>query len=291
MNAVERIAYYAHDVEVEAPAIIDDHRPPKDWPLGGTIDISGLNMRYAKDLPLIIKDLTIRIKSKEKIGIVGRTGSGKSSLMNALFRIVEPESGSIKIDDIEITTLGLTDLRSALAIIPQDPILFCGSVRYNLDPFGVFTDEEIWDALGRANLKRKVSSIEGGLDGIIAEGGDNLSVGQRQLLCLARAMLKKPVILVMDEATANVDYETDTIIQKCLREDFKDATILTIAHRLNTIIDYDRVMVLDQGIIVEFDSPKELLRINGGRFKSMIDETGETNSKMLTGLANDSALK
>lgn len=205
--------------------------------------------------------------------------------MSVLFRMVEPEGGKIIIDGVDITKIGLTDLRSGLAIIPQDPVLFHGPVRYNLDPFGIYSDEEIWDALGRANLKNKITSIEGGLDGLIAEGGDNLSVGQRQLLCLARAMLKKPVILIMDEATANVDYETDTIIQQCLREEFKNATILTIAHRLNTIIDYDRVLVLDQGEIVEFDSPSELLKIQDGRFKSMVDETGANNAEMLNDLA------
>lgn len=205
--------------------------------------------------------------------------------MSVLFRMVEPESGLITIDGVDITTIGLNDLRTGLAIIPQDPVLFFGSVRYNLDPFGVYSDSDIWDALGRANLKKKITEIEGGLDGIIAEGGDNLSVGQRQLLCLARAMLKKPVILIMDEATANVDYETDTIIQKCLRDEFKNATILTIAHRLNTIIDYDRVLVLDQGVIAEFDSPSALLKIDGGKFRSMVEETGANNADMLNDLA------
>nr|KAJ3421673.1 hypothetical protein HK105_002724 [Polyrhizophydium stewartii] len=276
MNAVERVNYYAHKLELEA-AEITDVRPPAGWPAKGEIEFKDVSMRYAPDLPLVLKSVSFSIRNKEKIGVVGRTGSGKSSLMQVLFRMVEPASGAIVVDGITTSELGLKDLRSGLGIIPQDPVLFSGTFRRNLDPFGEHTDAELWDALERANIKAKVAESNSGLDGEVQENGENLSVGQRQLVCLARAMLKKPRVLVMDEATANVDYETDAIIQKCLRQDFGDSTVLTIAHRLNTIADYDRVMVLSAGEIVEFDTPQALVAKEGGVFRSMVDETGPQN--------------
>ncbi|RKO85556.1 P-loop containing nucleoside triphosphate hydrolase protein [Blyttiomyces helicus] len=286
MNAVERVEHYAYQTEVEAPPIIPDNRPPPGWPTSGAIKIEELQMRYAPDLPLVLDGISLEIKDKEKIGVVGRTGSGKSSLMQALFRMVEPASGKITISGLDASALGLEDLRSGLAIIPQDPVLFSGTVRTNLDPFGKYQDADLWDALARAGLKEKVTDMEDGLDGKIQEGGENLSVGQRQLLCLSRAMLKKPRIIVMDEATASVDYETDAVIQRSLREDFKDATILTIAHRLNTIIDYDRVLVLDGGRIAELGTPAELLALEDGKFRAMVEQTGATNSDMLKNIAD-----
>ena len=195
-------------------------------------------------------------------------------MIQTLFRTIELCGGSIQIDGIDILQLGLYDLRSRLAIIPQDPVLFSGSVRSNLDPFQKYTDEEIWTALGRAAMKEKVIEM-GGLEGQIHTGGENISVGQRQLICLARALLQKPVILVMDEATANVDYFTDEKIQECLRQDLKNCTVLTIAHRINTILDYDRIMVLDAGTIIEFDTPTNLLAKPNGLFKSMVESQGE----------------
>ncbi|KAI8918715.1 P-loop containing nucleoside triphosphate hydrolase protein [Entophlyctis helioformis] len=272
MNAVERVDHYANYLEVEA-AEITDVRPPTGWPATGAIEFKDVSMRYAPDLPLVLKTVSFTIRDKEKIGVVGRTGSGKSSLMQVLFRMVEPAGGDIVVDGFKTTDLGLQDLRSGLGIIPQDPVLFSGTFRRNLDPFGQHTDAELWDALERANIKTKVAESDGGLDGEVQENGENLSVGQRQLLCLARAMLKRPRILIMDEATANVDYETDAIIQKCLREEFADSTVLTIAHRLNTIMDYDRVMVLSAGEIVEFDSPQQLMANEAGVFRSMVDTT------------------
>nr|KAJ3413496.1 hypothetical protein HK105_002059 [Polyrhizophydium stewartii] len=280
MNAVERVEFYAHRLELEAPEITDV-RPPADWPAKGEIEFKDVSMRYAADLPLVLKSVSFSIRDKEKIGVVGRTGSGKSSLMQVLFRMVEPASGAIVVDGITTSELGLKDLRSGLGIIPQDPVLFSGTFRRNLDPFGEHTDAELWDALERANIKAKVAESDGGLDGEVHENGENLSVGQRQLVCLARAMLKKPRVLVMDEATANVDYETDAIIQKCLRQDFGDSTVLTIAHRLNTIVDYDRVMVLSAGEIVEFDTPQALVAREGGVFRSMVDETGPQNVELM----------
>lgn len=200
--------------------------------------------------------------------------------MNALFRIMELASGKIIIDDIDIATIGLEDLRKRLAIIPQDPVLFSGTFRSNLDPFNEHQDVQLWDALERASLKAFVTKE--GIDSEIQDGGENISVGQRQLLCLARAMLKQPVILVMDEATASVDFETDTLIQKSI-EAFKNATVLTIAHRLNTIINYDLVLVLGDGLIIESGSPSELLTRDGA-FSRMVDETGQANSKLLRSL-------
>ncbi|KAJ8331738.1 hypothetical protein QVD99_001987 [Batrachochytrium dendrobatidis] len=285
MNAVERVNHYANEVEVEA-AEITDVRPPPTWPAVGTVEFRNLSMKYAPDLPLVLKNVSFCIGDKEKIGVVGRTGSGKSSLVQALFRMVEATSGSIVVDGISIQEIGLKDLRSNIGIIPQDPVLFSGTFRRNLDPFGQFTDSNLWDALERANIKYKVSETEGNLDGHVQENGDNLSVGQRQLICLARAMLKRPRILIMDEATANVDYETDVVIQKCLREDFVDSTVLTIAHRLNTIMDYDRVLVMNAGEIAELDTPKALMANEQSVFRSMVNETGQQNVEMFLKMLN-----
>ncbi|KAJ3394478.1 hypothetical protein HDU92_006863 [Lobulomyces angularis] len=279
MNAVERIDYYGTKIEVEADFHKNTPAPP-NWPRTGLIKFENVDVRYKPELPLVLKNVTFSIEDKEKIAIVGRTGSGKSTLMNSLFRIMEASSGKIIIDGIDISQIGLLELRKGLSIIPQDPILFSGTFRTNLDPFNEHDENQLWDCLARANLKEKVIE-SGGLDSVVQEGGDNLSVGQKQLICLARSMLKRPRILVMDEATANVDYETDTFIQKALREDFKDATILTIAHRLNTIIDYDKVLVFEAGELVEIGSPSELLEKPSGIFLGMVEETGSVNAELL----------
>ena len=223
---------------------------------------------------MILKRISLEVNSSEKIGVVGRTGAGKSSLTLALFRIVEPAEGTIHIDNINVAKLGLYDLRSKLTIIPQDPILFTGTLRMNLDPFDSYSDQDIWLALELAHLKSFVNSNEKGLLFEIAEGGENLSVGQKQLVCLARALLRKSKILVLDEATASVDMETDDLIQETIRKEFQDCTIMTIAHRLNTIIDYDRVLVVDKGEIAEFDSPQALLANTNSIFYSMAKEAG-----------------
>ena len=225
-------------------------------------------------MDLILKRISLEVNSSEKIGVVGRTGAGKSSLTLALFRIVEPAEGTIHIDNINVAKLGLYDLRSKLTIIPQDPVLFTGTLRMNLDPFDSYSDKDIWLALELAHLKSFVNSNEKGLLFEIAEGGENLSVGQKQLVCLARALLRKTKILVLDEATASVDMETDDLIQETIRKEFKDCTIMTIAHRLNTIIDYDRVLVMDKGEIAEFDSPQALLANTNSIFYSMAKEAG-----------------
>lgn len=204
-----------------------------------------------------------------KIGIVGRTGAGKSSLTLSLFRLIEPAGGKIIIDDIDISQIGLHELRSKITIIPQDPVLFSGTIRSNLDPFEVFTDTQIWTALEHAHLKHYVKGLESELEHKVVEGGENLSVGQRQLICLARALLRKTKVLILDEATAAVDLETDSMIQTTIRKEFKDCTILTIAHRLNTIMDSTRILVLDKGKIGEFDSPSNLLANKQSNFYSL----------------------
>lgn len=212
--------------------------------------------------------------SQEKIGIVGRTGAGKSSLTLALFRIIEGAGGKIIIDDIDIASIGLHSLRNRLTIIPQDPVLFSGSLRMNIDPFQSYPDDSIWMALEQSHLKSFVKGLTDGLEFKITEGGENLSVGQRQLVCLARALLRKTKVLILDEATAAIDIETDELIQKTIRSQFNDCTILTIAHRLNTIMDSDRIIVLDQGIIAEFDSPANLLSNTNSIFYGMAKNSG-----------------
>ncbi|KRZ88108.1 Multidrug resistance-associated protein 1, partial [Trichinella sp. T8] len=270
--AVERTNEYMH-TPTEA-ALTSDERLPNDWPTNGSIQFSDYKLRYREGLELCLKGITCLIRGGEKIGIVGRTGAGKSSLTLALFRIVEPAGGSLLIDNTDITKIGLHDLRSRLTIIPQEPVLFCGTLRINLDPYEAYSDQDIWRNLERAHLKAFVSSLPDKLQHMISEGGENLSVGQRQLVCLARALLRKTKILILDEATAAVDLETDDLIQQTIRLHFSDCTVLTIAHRLNTIIDNDRIMVLDAGRIAEFEPPQQLLDNKNSIFYSMAKDAG-----------------
>ncbi|XP_049501524.1 ATP-binding cassette sub-family C member 2 [Panthera uncia] len=272
--AVERINEYIK-VENEAPWVTDK-RPPPGWPSKGEIQFNNYQLRYRPELDLILKGITCDIKSMEKVGVVGRTGAGKSSLTNALFRILEAAGGQIIIDGVDIASIGLHDLREKLTIIPQDPILFSGSLRMNLDPFNNHSDEEIWKALELAHLKSFVAGLQLGLSHKVTEAGDNLSIGQRQLLCLARALLRKSKILIMDEATAAVDIETDHLIQTTIQKEFSHCTTITIAHRLHTIMDSDKIMVLDNGKIVEYGTPNELLK-NSGPFCLMAKEAGIEN--------------
>ncbi|XP_072595854.1 ATP-binding cassette sub-family C member 2 isoform X2 [Vulpes vulpes] len=272
--AVERINEYIK-VENEAPWVTDK-RPPPGWPSRGEIRFNNYQVRYRPELDLVLRGITCDIRSMEKIGVVGRTGAGKSSLTNGLFRILEAAGGQIIIDGVDIASIGLHDLREKLTIIPQDPILFSGSLRMNLDPFNHYSDEEIWKALELAHLKSFVAGLQLGLSHEVAEAGDNLSIGQRQLLCLARALLRKSKILIMDEATAAVDLETDHLIQMTIQKEFSHCTTITIAHRLHTIMDSDKIIVLDNGKIVEYGSPQELLR-NSGPFYLMAKEAGIEN--------------
>lgn len=225
-------------------------------------------------MDLVVKGISFVVEGGEKVGIVGRTGAGKSSLTLGLFRIIEAAGGKIIIDGKDISKLGLHALRSRLTIIPQDPVLFFGTLRMNIDPFGYYTDEEIWRALDLAHLKSYVKGLQMGLSHEISEGGENMSVGQRQLVCLAQALLRKTKLLILDEATAAIDIETDELIQKTIRSEFAKCTVLTIAHRLNTIIDSNKVIVLDQGKIAEFDSPQTLLRDENSIFHGMAKKAG-----------------
>uniref|UniRef100_A0A8B9FJB7 Canalicular multispecific organic anion transporter 2 n=1 Tax=Amazona collaria TaxID=241587 RepID=A0A8B9FJB7_9PSIT len=270
--AVERIKEYS-ETETEAPWVIEGKSPPEDWPSKGELEFVNYSVRYRKGLDLVLKGLNLQVHGGEKIGIVGRTGAGKSSMTLCLFRILEAAKGEIKIDGVKIAEIGLHDLRSRLTIIPQDPVLFSGTLRMNLDPFNKYSDEEIWKALELSHLKRFVSSQPSMLDYECSEGGENLSVGQRQLVCLARALLRKTRILILDEATAAVDLETDDLIQMTIRTQFEDCTVLTIAHRLNTIMDYTRVLVLDNGTVAEFDTPANLIA-SKGIFYSMAKDAG-----------------
>ncbi|EXJ92718.1 ATPase [Capronia epimyces CBS 606.96] len=331
MNAVERLQEYI-DVEQEAPAHLPDTKPPANWPSHGAVEFVGYSTRYRPDLEPVLKHVSFRIEPGHKVGIVGRTGAGKSSLALALFRGLEAEEGKILIDNVDIGLVGLQDLREAITIVPQDPTLFTGTLRSNLDPFELFTDEEVFTALRRVQLipgahgspnqsgqatpseaagrsptlheasnsdshgsipangtVKSDSTLVGpassskdnrnifrDLSSPIAESGSNLSQGQRQLLCLARALLKAPKVLVMDEATASIDYATDSKIQDTLRE-LNNNTILTIAHRLQTIIDYDRVLVLDKGEVVEYADPFTLIQ-QEGHFRSMCQTSGDFDS-------------
>ena len=280
MVSTERVLEYSQ-LQSEAPAMIEGSVPSDKWPVTGTIEFRDVVLAYSPTLPPVLKNISFTIRSLEKIGIVGRTGAGKSSLISALFRLTELQSGSIFIDSLDISKLGLDQLRRKLSIIPQDPSLFSGKVRMNLDPFGEYTDEAIWTALHKANMDKAVKAMNGHLDFKINKGGSNLSVGQRQLLCLARALLKNNRILILDEATANVDHETDEIIQQTIRREFTNYTVLTVAHRLNTVIEMDRIMVLDEGRVVEFDVPHLLLQDPNGYLTSMVKQTGSQFEKIL----------
>ncbi|KAK5789347.1 hypothetical protein VI817_008471 [Penicillium citrinum] len=303
MNSVERVREYL-EVDQEAAPVIPESRPTTGWPTEGAVEFNGYTTRYRPDLDAVLKDVSFSVKPGEKVGIVGRTGAGKSSLALALFRGLEAENGQILIDGVDIGSIGLRDLREAITIVPQDPTLFTGTIRSNLDPFSLFSDEEIFTAIRRVHLigsdgsgaatpmtsstftAAEANGMNGStmtvgdnknvfhnLDSLVSESGSNLSQGQRQLLCLARALLKQPRVLMMDEATASIDYATDAKIQETLRE-LRDSTIITIAHRLQTIIDYDKVLVLDHGRVIEYEHPWDLINREGGLFRSMCENSG-----------------
>jgi len=277
MVSVERIREYQQTPQ-EAPFDLPENDPPKEWPEHGVIEFEKYETRFRPGLDLVLKGISCKILSGEKIGIVGRTGAGKSTMTLALFRILESSGGSISIDGVNISQLGLQKLRSRITIIPQDPVLFSGSMRLNLDPFENYSDIEVWRALEHAHLRTFVTALPDGLQHIVSEGGTNLSVGQRQLICLARALLRKTKVLVLDEATAAVDLETDDLVQATIRAEFLDCTVLTIAHRLNTIMDSNRVVVLDQGKVIEFESPASLMAKTDSVFYGMAKNAGITSA-------------
>ncbi|OQR95871.1 ATP-binding Cassette (ABC) Superfamily [Thraustotheca clavata] len=263
MVSVERIDVYAkldHEAELRSfPALTD-------WPSAGAVVFQNVCLKYRPGLPLVLSNVTFSIKPCEKIGVVGRTGAGKSSLVVALLRLAELESGKILLDGVDISKVGLHDVRENIAIIPQDPVLFSGTVRSNLDPFNMYDDNSLWTSLKRAHLTAKVTALEDSVD----ERGCNFSVGERQLLCIARALLQKSKILVMDEATASIDAATDSSLQATLRQECIDCTCITIAHRINTIMDADRILVMDHGTVAEFDTPAILLAISNGIFSDLV---------------------
>lgn len=305
MNSAERLYSYATNLPEEAPYIITENTPPPNWPDKGVIDFDHASLAYRPGLPLVLKDVTFETKPMEKIGICGRTGAGKSSIMTALYRLSELQSGKIIIDGIDISKLGLKDLRSKLSIIPQDPVLFRGTIRKNLDPFHEHSDDKLWDALRRTGLieesrldiiKKQIRPTEDittignnnndssneitlhkfHLDQTVEDEGSNFSLGERQLIAFARALVRDSKILILDEATSSVDYETDSKIQHTIIKEFKDCTILCIAHRLKTIINYDRILVLDKGEIKEFDTPWNLFNLKNSIFQQMCNRSNIT---------------
>lgn len=290
MTSVERLVEYETIDPEPALESSPDKKPPPTWPEAGEIIFDKLSLRYFPDpdSEYVLNELEFEIQPKEKIGIVGRTGAGKSSLINALFRLSYNE-GAIIIDARNTNELGLHDLRSKISIIPQEPVLFSGTLRYNLDPFDEYPDHKLWTALEEVELKEAIEELGAGLQSKISEGGGNFSVGQRQLVCLARAILRENKILLMDEATANVDPQTDGLIQETIRNKFSDCTVLTIAHRLNTIMDSDKVLVMDAGRCVEFAPPYELLTNKSGSkvLLQMVKKTGESNFQQLLKVAED----
>jgi len=294
MNAVERIVQYL-DKELES-----DHETKPDvavglpvgWPANGELAIEKLSMRYRPGLPLVLKNLSFTVHGGEKVGICGRTGSGKSSMFVALFRIVEPASGTVRLDGVDIMTLGLRDLRSKMAMIPQDPFMFAGSIRTNLDPFDEHKDDEVWDVLTKVGLRAMVEKAAKKIDMEVIDNGANFSLGQRQLLCMGRALLRQSRVLMMDEATASVDMDSDALIQKTVREAFSHCTTLTIAHRLNTIMDSDKVAFLEDGELSEYGEPDELLKNKNGKFSALVSGSGSTkNEAFLRGLASKASIQ
>ncbi|XP_068155675.1 ATP-binding cassette sub-family C member 4 [Drosophila tropicalis] len=290
MTSVERVLEYTEQPSEAPLETAEKFKPKKEWPSKGRIEFINFKLRYSPKETSVLRDLNFTIESKEKIGIVGRTGAGKSSIIQSIFRLACNE-GMIRIDDIDIDQMGLHDLRSRISIIPQDPVLFSGTLRYNLDPMDERSDEEMWKALGDVELRSYVSTLIGGLNCRMYDGGSNFSVGQRQLVCLARAILRHNKILIMDEATANVDPETDKLIQRTIRSKFAHCTVLTIAHRLHTVMDSDRVLVMDAGEAREFDHPYELLQRPGGYLRQLVDNTGGATAYALQQAAEQSYRK
>lgn len=288
MTAVERVIEYEKaDPEYDAGTAA----PPKDWPTNGAIHFANVSISYFPDpkADQLLKNIEFVIKPCERVGIVGRSGAGKSSLINALFRLCYNSGGHIYIDQLDTQSMALQDLRTKISIIPQEPVLFAGTLRYNLDPFNEYSDASLWSALEQAKMKEYVGSS--GLESGCSDGGSNFSVGQRQLICLARAILRENRILVMDEATANVDAQTDAHIQTTIREKFGNCTILTVAHRLHTIMDCDKVLVLDAGRVIEYGSPLELLTSasESKMFYNMVLELGAATFDSLMEVAKNSA--
>ncbi|CAK9185095.1 unnamed protein product [Ilex paraguariensis] len=269
--SVERLNQYMH-IPSEAPEVIEENRSPVSWPAVGKVVIQDLQIRYRPDAPLVLRGISCIFEGGHKIGVVGRTGSGKTTLIGALFRLVEPVGGKIVVDGIDISLIGLHDLRSRFGIIPQDPTLFTGTVRYNLDPLSQHTDQELWKVLGKCQLSEAVQEKDEGLDSLVLEDGSNWSMGQRQLFCLGRALLRRSKILVLDEATASIDNATDLILQKTIRTEFADCTVITVAHRIPTVMDCTMVLAISDGKLVEYDEPMTLMKKESSLFGQLVKE-------------------
>merc|ERR1711862_297501 len=281
MVSVERVHEYGK-IESEAALSICEDQNLKTWPMKGSIHFKELSVRYRPELEPSLKSLSFSIESGHRIGVVGRTGSGKSTMVQALFRLLEAETGEIMVDGMDISTIGLHKLRTKMSVIPQFPVLFSGcTVRENLDPFGSYDDATISDALKDVQMLSVIAELPNNLNSIVAEGGSNFSVGQRQLLCLARAILRKSKILILDEPTANVDRKTDSLLQEAIGKSFAGCTIIAVAHRLDTVIDYDRILVLGSGTKLEYGIPWELLCDEDSSFTQMVHDTGKKTSKEL----------
>nr|CAI5818820.1 unnamed protein product [Callosobruchus analis] len=290
MVSVERVLQYTK-LEKEGPfETLPANKPPLGWPSQGHVMFEKVYLRYAPELDPVLKNLTIEVKPGEKIGVVGRTGAGKSSLIAALFRLA-PLEGTISIDDVDTATVDLKQLRAKMSIIPQEPVLFSATVRYNLDPFDAYDDATLWNALENVSIAVKLKGYIKDLNQEVNEGGSNFSVGQKQLICLARAIIRNNKILVLDEATANIDESTDQLIQAAIRSNFSECTVLTIAHRLNTITDSDRVLVMHDGQALEFGPPVELLANQEGAFARMAREAGPEAESAIRQAAQEAALR
>ncbi|KAI7987298.1 ABC transporter C family member 10 [Camellia lanceoleosa] len=284
--SVERLEQYMH-IPSEAPEIIEANRPAFNWPTIGKVEIRDLKVQYRPNAPLVLRGISCIFEGGHKIGIVGRTGSGKTTLIKVLFRLVEPTEGMIIIDDLNISNIGLHDLRSRFAIIPQDPTLFSGSVRYNLDPLSEHTDHEIWEVLAKCRLRELVEKKEEGLDSLVVQDGSNWSTGQRQLFCLGRALLKRRKILVLDEATASIDNATDSVIQRTIRTEFEDCTVITVAHRIPTVMDCTMVLAISDGKLVEYDQPMKLMNKEGSLFGQLVKEYWAHSNNNANGCLED----
>lgn len=282
MVSVERIYEFGHAIPQEGALVTEFDTQHTDWPYDSSIVARDISTRYRKPLPLCLNGLSFSIQPGERVGVCGRTGAGKSSLLQVFFRILELEDGSISIGGVDISKLGLHKLRTNMSVITQQPVLFSGcTIRENLDPYSESSGAELEDALRAVHMWDVVNGIPNGLGGVVSEGGSNFSVGQRQLLCLARALLANCRILILDEATANVDQATDSLLQQTLRERFGTATIVAIAHRLDTIIDYDKVLVLGSGKLLEFGTPSQLLENPNGHLSAMVESTGRSMADTL----------
>jgi ATP-binding cassette, subfamily C (CFTR/MRP), member 1 len=270
-------------VKVDAQAPLD----PAQWPTKGDVRFDCVCLRYFPGAPLALRGVSFHIQDKEKIGVVGRTGSGKTTLLMALFRMFELAGGRIVLDGVDIASQPLQEVRRRIAIIPQEPVMFKGSVRTNLDPFGGSSDAQLWEALQMVHMKEAIAALPGGLDASVTEGGTNFSLGQKQLVCMARCVLKDTRLLVLDEATAAMDLQTDALVQRTIRKVFKERTTLTIAHRLDTIIFSDRIIAMSSGQMKEFDAPMRLLKNPKSMFASLVDDTGALASATLRKMAAD----